>query len=425
MLIEFEIENYLSFRDKVFLSLEKTKIRQHKDHVFSARIPVLSGATIYGANASGKSNIFYSMKAVVEMINRDGNISFLGFPKNKYMLATDKPSHFSFLFQSEKRIYRYSFSASEDKILRESLDIVDQKKNIKQTIFTRNLGKETVYCDYLQSIEWYRYRTTSEKALLLPKLKADGILERKDKFTSIFEEIFSFFENFIFATQEYNFGELPKFYSSLQKDEFKEYLLNLLKNADLGITEIKYQRINEDAIIPLLKGISLKPYRKVFFIFINGNFYYVLSEKESVVCEKLVLFHGDKQFDMQQESKGTLKLIELSLAFYLTRKTQKTILFIDELCSSLHPKLVESLLKDTMKDLQLTKSQIIVTSHDLFTLSEELWRKDQIWFTEKEASGNSILTCLSSIDTRHDKSVFNGYLKGLYGGLPVLPSEML
>ena len=164
---------------------------------------------------------------------------------------------------------------------------------------------------------------------------------------------------------------------------------------------------------------------KVFLRDLNGNFYYISKNNEALVCEKLILFHGSQQFDMQQESKGTLKLIELSLAFYLTRKIQKTVLFIDELCSSLHPKLIEFLLKGTMQDLQNTKSQIILTSHDLYTLSEDFWRKDQIWFTEKEVSGNSVLTCLSSIDTRHDKSVFRSYLKGLYGALPVLPTEVL
>ncbi|MBQ3564553.1 MAG: ATP-binding protein [Alphaproteobacteria bacterium] len=424
MLIEFEIENYLSFRDRVSFSFEKTLIRRYPGHVLSGKIPVLSGATIYGANASGKSNLFSSMKTVVEMINGNKDISYLGFPKNKFMMR-DEPTFFSFVFQSEKHIYKYSFKVSFSKITEESLHILNEQKEIKKVIFERKNGNNTNYGDELNEIEWYKYRTTTESSLLLPKLKSDGVLERKEKCTLYFKDVFSFFENFIFVAHEYNLGDQQMFYLSLQKDDFKTYLLDLLKNADLGITGIQYQSIHSDAVVPLLKMIPMPSVGKIFLRDSNRNFYYVSKNNDELVCEKLVLFHGNQQFDMQQESKGTLKLIELSLAFYLTRKIQKTVLFIDELCSSLHPKLIEFILKGTMNDLRSTKSQIILTSHDLYTLSEEFWRKDQIWFTEKEVSGNSLLTCLSSIDTRHDKSVFRSYLKGLYGGLPVLPTEAL
>ena len=112
MLVEFEVENYLSFRDRVYFSFEKTLIRQCPDNVLQGKLPVLSGATIYGANASGKSNIFSAMKTVVEMINGNKDVTYLEFPKNKFMMTCDKPTCFSFIFQSEKHIYRYSFSVS-------------------------------------------------------------------------------------------------------------------------------------------------------------------------------------------------------------------------------------------------------------------------------------------------------------------------
>ena len=134
MLIEFEIENYLSFRDKVSFSFEKTLIRKYPEHVLSGNIPILSGATIYGANASGKSNIFSSMKTVVEMVNGNKDISYLGFPKNKFMMS-DKPTFFSFTFQSERCIYKYSFSVSFSKIVEESLYVLNAQKEIKKTNF--------------------------------------------------------------------------------------------------------------------------------------------------------------------------------------------------------------------------------------------------------------------------------------------------
>ena len=425
MLIEFEVENYLSFRDRVSFSFEKTLIRQCPDNVLQGKLPVLSGATIYGANASGKSNIFSAMKTVVEMINGNKDVTYLEFPKNKFMMTCDKPTYFSFIFQSEKHIYKYSFSVSFSKVIEETFYVLNKQKEIKKVIFEKRDGRDTNYGDELSSVEWYKYRTTTETSLLLPKLKSDGVLERLDGCTQYFKEIFSFFENFIFVAHEYNLGDLQMFYSSLQKDDFKTYLLDLLKSADLGITDIQYQPIHYDAIHPLIKTSTVHAGGKIFLRDPNGNFYYISKNNDSFSCEKLILYHGSQQFDMQQESRGTLKLIELSLAFYLTRKVQKTILFVDELCSSLHPKLTEFLLRGTMKDLQDIKSQVILTSHDLYTLSEAFWRKDQIWFAEKEVSGNSILTCLSSIDTRHDKSVFRSYLKGLYGGLPVLPTEVL
>ena len=426
MLVEFEVENYLSFRDKISFNFEKTLIRRCPEHVLQGKIPVLSGATIYGANASGKSNLFFSMKTVIKMINSDGNIAYLDFPRNKFMTIGDKPTYFSFVFQSEEHIYRYSFSASFSKITEEALYILDEKKAIKETIFERH-EKNIKYG--INTSEWYKYRTTTEFSLLLSKLKSDGVLERsEEECTPYFRDVFSFFENFIFIiNKDSKLENQQMLYSSLQKDDFKTYLLDLLQSADAGITGIQYQRINNDATIPLLKAISKHPFsaKRFFLRGKDGNFYCGSKSNDELICEKLVLFHGNQEFDMQQESEGTVKLMNLSLNFYIAKKVQKIILFIDELCSSLHPKLIEFLLKGIIKDFQNTHSQIITTSHDLYTLSEEFWRKDQIWFTEKEVSGNSVLTCLSDIDTRHDKSVFRSYLKGLYGGLPVLPIEAL
>lgn len=424
MLIEFEVENYLSFRDKVSFSLEKTLIRKYPEHVFSGKISVLSGATIYGANASGKSNMFSSMKTVVEMINENKGINYLGFPKNKFMMTKDTPTYFSFIFQIEKRIYRYSFSVSFSKIIEEVLYLLDEKKEVKKTIFRRYEGN-TNYG--VSTTEWYKYRTTTESSLLLPKLKSDGVLERQEECAIYFREVLSFFSSFIFITSKLKPNDPQGWYSNLQKNDFKTYLLDLLKNADFGITDIQYRRINDDAIIPLLKAISMHPScaERFFLRGEDGNFYCGVKNHGELLVEKLMLIHGAQQFDMSQESEGTLKLIELSWHFYVARKIQRSILFIDELCSSLHPKLVEFLLKGTIQDFQNTKSQIILTSHDLYMLSEDFWRKDQIWFSEKEVSGNSVLTCLSSFDTRHDESVFRGYLNGLYGGLPVLPLDVL
>lgn len=424
MLIEFEVENYLSFRDRATFSLERTSIREHPEHIFKGRISVLSGATIYGANASGKSNLFLALRTAIAMVKHNKDVDFLGLPRNSYMSVTDSPTSFSFIFQSEKNIYKYFFSVRGGIVLEERLFLLDKNKNIRTDLIKRKAGITPSYNDKLDKIEWYKYRTTAEGSLLLPKLKTDGILERNEKCVTNYREAFSFFDSFIFTQKEYNYLEMPAFYLNLKKDDFKTYLLNLLKSADLGITGIRYQPIHEDAALPFLKMLQPKT-GKTFLRDSNGNFYYLSIENEKNICEKLVLLHGEQQFDMCQESEGTLKLIELSLAFYITRKARKSILIIDELGSSLHPKLVQFLLQETLKDLQTTKSQIIVTSHDLYMLSEKFWRKDQIWFTEKEASGNSVLTCLSSIDTRHDKSVYRSYLKGLYGALPILPTEAL
>lgn len=422
MLIEFEVENYLSFRDRISFSLEKTPIRKHPNHVLSEKIPVLSGATIYGNNASGKSNLFFSMMVAVEMVEHAGDIASLRFPQNKYRSMPSDPTYFSFVFQGKNGIYKYSFKAGVDTILEEQLCLLDKMKNVKQVIFNRKAGDSTIYCEELAVMDWYKYRTTSGSSLLLSKLRMDGILERSEKYVLYFKETFDFFDSFIFSHQQM---KMPNLGVDFQMDDFKNYQLNLLQAADLGITDVKYLRPHKDVMDLVLKKIPRQLLRQMFFKVKDGNFYYISKENGEFVFEEAVLLHGDQQFDIQQESKGTLKLLELSSAFYLIRKAKKSILFIDELCSSLHPKLVEFLLRETLKDLQTTKSQVIITSHDLYMLSEKFWRKDQIWFTEKEVSGNSILTCLSSIDTRHDKSVYRNYLKGLYGAIPILPSEVL
>ena len=128
--------------------------------------------------------------------------------------------------------------------------------------------------------------------------------------------------------------------------------------------------------------------------------------------------HNNIEFQIQQESAGTRRLLDFSLAFFLL-KTRGGSLFIDELDCRLHLFLSQFLINDHMNKSN-SKGQLIVTLHDLNLMTNELWRSDEIWFTEKRVDGSTDMYSLYQFKPRFDKDLQKGYVQGKYGAIPMI-----
>lgn len=424
MLIEFSIENFLSFKELTTLSMVAAKpFKEHQaSHVIETnnKLNLLKSAVIYGNNASGKSNLLEAMgfmKQTVINSFRDALIdnNERKFPLEKFALNTksDKEASFfeiSFINNGVK--YRYGFEIDYDKIVAEWLFHTTSKEvylfkrefqhiEINKSAFKEGLGKE---------------EDVKENVLFLSLLATLG------KITSA--SIVEWFKKYNFVNGIHDRGHkrytIDKLKSDKQFFNWVLYFVKFLEIANLATSEEDVNDIDLDTlrekqkdeeIINLLTSIqklqSKQPKRDQLITFHR-------KYDENNVLVDTVPFNFDKQ-----ESEGTKKLLYLLGPWYDTLKNGK-VLIIDELDSRLHTHLTLRLI-DFFHHLNKNNAQLVCAVHDVSLLNKDTFRRDQIWFVEKNQFGSSELVSLANFKTEkvRNKSAFHkNYLDGKYGAIP-------
>jgi AAA15 family ATPase/GTPase len=424
MLIEFSIENFLSFKDLTTLSMVASKsFKEHKDsHLIDteSKLILLKSAIIYGNNASGKSNFLEAMgfmKATVLNSFRDALMenNERNFPLEKFALNTKtekETSFFEISFIQNATKYRYGFEIDYQKIVAEWLfhttskevylfkrDL--QKIEINKTAFKEAIGKE---------------EDVKENVLFLSLLATLG----KETSTSIVD----WFKKFNFINGTHDRGHKRYTIDKLKSDkEFFNWVLHFIKYLEISnlstteedVNEIDFETLREkekdEEIINLLTSIqkiTSKQSKRDQLITYHRKY------DENNVLIDTVAFNFDKQ-----ESEGTKKLLYLLGPWYDTLQNGK-VLVIDELDSRLHSHLTLRLI-DFFYSFNKSNAQLICAVHDISLLNKDTFRRDQIWFVEKNQFGASELVSLGDFktDTVRNKSAFDkNYLEGKYGAIP-------
>jgi AAA15 family ATPase/GTPase len=423
MIIEFKVENFLSFKDLTTLSMITAKsFKEHKDThtiIIDNKLSLLKSAIIYGNNASGKSNLLKAMafmKQIVLNSFRDALLDDIDrkFPLEKYALnsKTEKETSFfeiSFLHNGTK--FRYGFELDYDRVVAEWLyhttskevylfkrDL--QKIEVNKSAFKEALGKE---------------EDVKENVLFLSVLATLG----KETSTSIVE----WFKNFNIINGIYDRGHKRYTIDKLKSDKnFFNWVLHFIKyleisnlsttEEDVNEIEIDFNALKEnkddEEIINILSSINPKKTKRHFLLTYHRKY------DENNILIDTIPFHFDKQ-----ESEGTKKLLYLLGPWYDSLKNSK-VLIIDELDSRLHSHLTLRLI-DFFHKCNLSNAQLICAVHDVSLLNKETFRRDQIWFVEKNQFGASELISLADFktDTVRNKSAFDkNYLDGKYGAIP-------
>ncbi len=429
MLIEFSVENYLSFKDLTTLSMVAAKsFKEHQDsHILETgnNFNLLKSAIIYGNNASGKSNLLEAMGFMKQTVLSSFRDALLDnnerkFPLEKFALNTlseQETSFFEIAFIHNEIKYRYGFEIDYDKIVAEwlfhttSKEVYLFKRNyqkieINKSAFKEGLGKE---------------EDVRENVLFLSLLATLG----KETSTNVVDWFKKF--NFIYGIHD----RFHKRYTidKLKDDkQFFNWVLRFLKYLEIvnlsttveDISEIDLETLREkekdEEIINLLTSIhkiqSKQPRRDQLIT-------YHRKYDENNVLVDTVPFNFDKQ-----ESEGTKKLLYLLGPWYDTLQNGK-VLIIDELDSRLHSHLTLRLV-DFFHHLNTYKAQLICAVHDISLLNKETFRRDQIWFVEKNQFGASELISLGDFKTDkvRNKSAFNkNYLEGKYGAIPYFDTD--
>lgn len=415
MLVQFTVENFLSIRDKVYLSLEPSKDSEHPENLITkGDYKAVNSVAIYGANASGKSSLFKAITVALIMIRNSNNVQVTDkLPMTPFKFdfeSRNKPTPFEFTFiAKDGRKYIYGFSATTEKVVEEYLYCYNTSK--PTLLFDLNENEKPKFNRAYKVKLEAAYQMNTANKLFLATATTWNVECTKSPFEWLAESIDTF-------TDVMELGGVAfEKYRTDENRKYIEFTKNLLKQADINISsiEVDAKEVMGGPALPfqiVVQGKIIPPN--------EGKHYDVeITTGHTVVDE-----NGEKtefSLTLQEESIGTQLLFFYGPLLKDAFEKGKTIV-LDEIDKSMHPSLVKfimNLFRDS--DVNKNGAQLIVTTHETGILSLEMFRRDQIYFTEKDSkSGVTDLYSLDEFSVRKTENIEKGYLMGRYGAIPFL-----
>jgi AAA15 family ATPase/GTPase len=418
MIIEFTVGNFLSFKENKTLSLKATSISEYKDSIFTiGKNKLLKSVVLYGANSSGKSNLIKAMsimKLIVMTSVEKSSVSkneVIPFLLNS--ATENQPSFFEVVFLLGKTRFRYGFELNSKMIYGEWLFELKGSKEIP--LFIREKGGIGITEDFEEG-EGLESKTRDNALFLSVVDQFNGIISGK---------IIKWFGNWatISGLRHENYRSIT--FSLLEKKKSKTKLLDFFKDLDLGFNEIKLrkEKFNEQLLPNDLPTEVLED---------------IISDLQGTTMVRIETIHkkfdkngqcvGNVNFDLRErESSGTNKVIDISGSIFDTL-IDGGILVIDELDAKLHPLMTAAITNlFNSPEFNVRNAQLIFATHDTNLLSYGRFRRDQIYFLEKDKYEATDLYSLveykeDNVKIRKDRSFEKDYITGRYGAIPFIGS---
>lgn len=444
MLIKVSIENFKSFDSPAELTMISSgKIQSHRNHRIGIKSTnILKHAAIYGANASGKSNFvdFFSFfKNTVQ--KRLPLAAAEWYCKNREENKTKKSS-FDIQFTLGNKFYAYGFSAilSERRILEEWLYELYQDGGSKR-LFDREVGKRPILDESIRitAAEKKRFDVYADDfdvnsdSLFLSEMNR-GKKYASDSKLLFFQDVYQWFCSNLYVIHP----DTPLVDFEYYYDEVSLHQINqVIRTFDTGISEVSIKDISLEELensVPkeifrdMMQHIRLKAESEnVTEVHITMRsresiFNITMKGSEEPHVKTIRLHHGKSFYDFrfEDESDGTRRLFDL--IDMLLSKKEDAVYVVDELERSLHPKLTKHYL-DIFIDLHSgQRNQLLFTTHESSIMDQSLFRRDEIWFVERDGQNSSSIYSLDRFKERYDKRLEKAYLEGRYGAVPVFSS---
>lgn len=418
MLIEFRVENFRSFKDEQKLSMVASggyKETLPENRTDAGKLKLVRGAAIYGPNASGKSNLVAAIEAmqdwVVTSASQDAEKRRKLIPFLLDENCSQEPTSFEATFIHEKVRYQYGFSVLGNRIWKEWLFAFP--KGNSQMWFDRSFDPEKD-----ESIFNFGSYLKGEKTKLKDRTRDDALLlsvgaqwNNKQLLT-----VYNWFAAYLRVITSGGVGLSVTADALIEdKESLHSYLLAFLRDADIGIHDLKANKHDPEKLAKsLLESTQEGDKDMVLKYFKENPHYTVMMAHKDIATGRLV------PFDFRDESDGTQQLFRLAIPWLLALTLGYTIVY-DEIERSLHSMLVRELVKPFFNsEMNESGAQLIFTTHDTTMLDPDLLRRDQIWFTEKNDEGATQLIPLSDYKPRPGEALQKGYLSGRYGAVPIL-----
>lgn len=389
MLVQFTVENHRSIKESAVISFAASKDKSFEENLIylnrkKSLFPVLA---IYGANAAGKTNVLHAMMTMREMVV--GNTSKV--PKGQNLIwepfaCTSNPTSFEMVFFYEGIRYAYGFSFDDKKIYNEYLYYWPNGR--EALIFSRD--KDT-----------YEFRENINEQMILSKRTANNKL-------------------YLVSSNDWNLPQTEKAYQW-----FAENMICLMDNESIDSETLAVIVSGNDKKAQILRELMLADLG-IVDITIKNNL-----ENVPVITttHKITNENGTSEYFkllMNQESAGTQRFLT-RIGGWLKALENGSLLVVDEIEDSLHPLLVKRLI-EMIQDKSVNKkgAQLIFTTHDSMLLDLKFFRRDQIWFTEKnnETCATEVY-CLTAFSPRKGENVRKGYLRGRFGAIPFIGGDMI
>ncbi|MCP4482262.1 MAG: ATP-binding protein [bacterium] len=428
MLIAFSVGNYLSFKDIKTFNMTAASIKEKQEHIFvvNKNIKLLKSAVVYGANASGKSNLISAMNfmrnLVINSSKETQSGEKIGVTSFKFSTETKKePSFFEIVFFYSGNKYRYGFLVDTERIQEEWLYVIKVGKNKEIELFYRQNSQINVNKTEFKEGQDKEPRENalflSQLAQGLSKISADNKISK--------EIVGNFFVNklnIVSGLQTKSFMSYTM--ENFANGKFKDQILKSIKEADLGIEDIIIEEV----------ALTLEKINKIDKNLPKQVKEKILSEARKMTSITTLHKEYDKDnketglssLEIEEESEGTQRYLSL-LGPIIDVLNNGKILVVDEFGASLHSSLskgIIGLFHD--KEINQNNAQLIFNSHDTNLLDKQSFRRDEIWFTEKDQYGATDLYSLVEFKTgknqriRNDESYGKNYIAGKYGAIPFI-----
>jgi len=438
MLIRFVVKNLFSFDNfKEFNSIPNNRLGTLSRHKYSFNdFKLLKIASIYGANGAGKSNLIRSLAALQRVVVTPED----AYKLNDYQFKFNKDSQSQVLaaeFFQDNTFFYYALEVLSGTILTEELYISGMGKKDDILIFERKTNNEKI-----TTIQFSDDFENDEKSILLkdiiieefvkhnePILKT--LADKKNKFLLETKKAYKWFsESLNVITPDSKPSSLPL---RIDHDsDFSRYAKDTMCSFNIGITSLfsEKKEISEffgendpEEVSDLVKRVERSKTGIISLVNSNQNEIILAKEDENVMVYSLKIEHTGKnntkaQFELDEESDGTNRLLDFIPAFESIKRNQ-AVYIIDEVERSIHPLLIKELIRKFSLEEE-TRGQLIFTTHESNLLDQEFFRRDEIWFAEKDKHGATDLYSLNDFNEHITKDIRNGYLNGRYGAIPFL-----
>lgn len=448
MLIRFSVENFLSYNKKQTFSMIAGRTQNHPDHIYKIEdINLLKLSAIYGANASGKSKIFDAMRFASHIVKSNlpldaGDMFCKLSEKNR-----TQPSTFEFEFYTNGLFYAYGFSAilSQQTVTAEWLYQLYPSKDKQECIYEReidnlqgsyrlNVNKSHLHLSNQESqfLDVSNDFMDDKRTLLLNTINKSK-KATNSKNLLCFVDVYKYFgTNLEFIMPDTVIQSFECYEDS--EDNFQSFV-DAVSSFDTGIVDIKNEHLDITELETRLPNGVYKAITKTLDENLNNSIikgfaiihsgptgWYRIEQKskdEPLIVTTIVLRHKNSVYDFafSEESDGTQKIFDL-LRIVMQNK-EGGVYIVDELERSLHPKVTQRLIELFVELTKGKSTQLIFTTHESSIMSQDVFRRDEIWFVEKNEENASIIYSLDKFSERYDRKIDKAYLDGRYGALPI------
>jgi AAA15 family ATPase/GTPase len=442
MLIRFSVENFSSFNDRQTISFLPGKGTLKPEHKGAAvkGISLLKTGVVFGANASGKSNLVRAIEFGRRLVlggTKPGNrILYKKFRLDA--ACVHKNTRIEYEIQHKGKNYAYGFIFNSAEIVEEWLYEVKKTGDVK--LFVRNKDqKEPFDLDYFiqknrkaEEKQFLKFiaKGTPNNQLFLTEIRTRKVKENVSEITDLLNVNDWFLNSLkvIFPDDKYKEGlkfELENNQNLLVTfQEFLDYF-------DTGIDGVCLEKIERESIdFPrsivddIIESLENKDSESVVAVISHQNDTFFVSKKDNEISiQKFMTKHKVKGTDLEEffdagdESDGTNRIMDF-IPLIMDLLKGDNVFVVDEMERSLHPNLMYDLMDLFIDKAKEVNSQLIVATHESSLLTQKLLRKDEIWFVVKDKDGASRLHSLEEYDVRFDKEIRKDYLLGRYKGVP-------